>query len=60
MASTRLNELNFNSDWVEAQLAHTDSNSVRRTYNNAEYLDQRVKMMQYWADYLDKLKDSVK
>ena len=56
MASTRLNELNFNSDWVEAQLAHTDSNSVRRTYNNAEYLDQRVKMMQSWADYLDKLK----
>ena len=57
MASTRLNELNFNSDWIEAQLAHVDSNSVRRTYNNAEYLEQRVKMMQSWSDYLDNLKN---
>jgi integrase len=57
MASTRLNELNFNSDWVEAQLAHVDSNSVRRTYNNAEYLEQRVKMMQSWSNYLDELKN---
>ena len=56
MASTRLNELGFNRDWVEAQLAHVDGNTVRRTYNNAQYLEQRTEMMQKWSDYLDNLK----
>lgn len=56
MASTRLNELGFNRDWIEAQLAHVDGNTVRRTYNNAQYLEQRTEMMQKWSDYLDNLK----
>jgi len=56
MASTRLNEMGFNRDWVEAQLAHVDSNSVRGIYNNATYIEQRVGMMQDWSDYLDNLK----
>jgi len=51
--STRLNELGFSADWIERQLAHTDSNAVRRTYNHAEYLVDRAKMMQQWADMLD-------
>lgn len=51
--STILNENNFNSDWVERQLSHVEENKVRGTYNKAAYLEQRHKMMQWWADYLD-------
>jgi integrase len=51
--STRLNELGFSSDWIERQLAHAEPNAVRRTYNHAEYLGDRAKMMQQWANILD-------
>jgi integrase len=51
--STRLNELGFPSDWIERQLAHAEPNAVRRTYNHAEYLGDRAKMMQQWSDMLD-------
>ena len=51
--STRLNELGFASDWIERQLAHAEPNAVRRTYNHAEYLGDRSRMMQQWADMLD-------
>lgn len=53
--STRLNEMRFPSDWIERQLAHVEQNAVRRTYNHAEYLEDRAEMMQKWADYLDTL-----
>ena len=56
MASTRLNEMGFNRDWIEAQLAHVDSNTVRGIYNNAIYIEQRTDMMKKWSNYLDKLK----
>jgi len=56
MASTLLHELGWESKLVERQLAHTDKNSVRAAYNHAEYLLERTKMMQFWADYLDGLK----
>ena len=56
--STRLNELGFASDWIERQLAHAEPNAVRRTYNHAEYLGDRAKMMQQWADMLDTWKKS--
>jgi integrase len=56
MASTLLNEKNFNSDHIERQLAHIESNKVREAYNAAEYLPQRRKMMQRWANILDGLK----
>lgn len=56
MASTRLNEMHFNRDHIERQLAHSDANDVRAAYNYAEYLPERTKMMQTWADYLDELK----
>jgi len=56
MASTLLHELGWESKLVERQLAHTDKNSVRAAYNHAEYLPERTKMMQAWADYLDGLK----
>jgi integrase len=58
MASTRLNELGFKSDVIERQLAHCETNKVKAAYNHAEYLQERKKMMQYWSDYLDKLKES--
>lgn len=51
--STRLNEMGFPADWIERQLAHIEPNAVRRTYNQAEYLVERAKMMQQWADMLD-------
>lgn len=55
-ASTILNEQGYNWDWIERQLAHAESNSVRAAYNYAEYLPERRKMMQQWADYLDSLR----
>jgi len=60
MASTLLNEMGWNSDLIERQLAHAERNAVRAAYNRAEYLPERRKMMQAWADYLDKLKSGAK
>lgn len=57
MASTVLNEQGYNRDVIERQLSHEDRNKVRRTYNYAEYLPERRKMMQDWADYLDGLRN---
>jgi integrase len=54
--STRLNEMGYPPDWIERQLAHVEPNAVRRTYNHADYLTDRAKMMRSWADYLDGLK----
>jgi integrase len=56
MASTRLNELGWNPDAIERQLSHRDRDEIRGTYNLAQYLDERRKMMQAWADYLDTLR----
>ena len=56
MASTILNEKGYNRDWIERQLAHTEHDAVRAVYNYAEYLPERRKMMQDWADYLDSLR----
>lgn len=53
--STALNEMGYNEDWIEAQLSHASSSKVRKTYNHAEYVEQRRVMMQDWADYLDSL-----
>ncbi|SBW02831.1 Integrase [uncultured delta proteobacterium] len=56
MASTLLNEQGYNRDWIERQLAHGERNSIRAAYNYAEYLPERRRMMQEWADYLDALR----
>ena len=53
--STILHEQGFNSAWIELQLAHVDKNTIRGTYNHAQYLDQRREMMQWYADYIDSL-----
>ncbi|MFV0443902.1 MAG: tyrosine-type recombinase/integrase, partial [Planctomycetaceae bacterium] len=52
-ASTNLNELGWNSDWIERQLAHVEGNKVRRAYNAAEYIVNRREMMQFYSDWLD-------
>ncbi len=56
MASTLLNEQGWNRDAIERQLAHAERDDIRAAYNYAEHLPERRKMMQAWADYLDKLK----
>ena len=52
-ASTILNSRAFEPDVIEAALAHQDKNVIRRTYNRATYWNQRVKLMQDWADLVD-------
>jgi len=52
--STIMNEKGFNHDHIERQLDHVEKNKVRGTYNKALYLEDRKKMMQWWADYLDR------
>lgn len=51
--STVMNELHWNSDAIEAQLAHVNSQGTRGIYNHAQYLNNRIEMMQHWADWLD-------
>lgn len=58
MASTLLNEQGWNRDAIERQLSHSERNDIRAAYNYAEYLPERRKMMQHWADYLDQLANS--
>ena len=56
-ASTLLNESGkWHPDAIERQLAHIENNDVRRAYARAEHWEERVKMMQWWADHLDTLK----
>jgi integrase len=60
MASTLLNEQGWHRDAIERQLAHAERNNVRAAYNFAEHLPERRRMMQAWADYLDKLASGAK
>ena len=55
VASTILNEAGFRADVIERQLAHCERNEIRGAYNRAEYLAERRKMMQQWANMLDAL-----
>jgi len=56
VASTVLNEHDFQPDVIEAALAHLDNNEVRRAYNRAQYLTQRREMMQWWSDFIEQSK----
>lgn len=53
LASTVLNEREFNHDVIEAALAHVDRNSIRAVYNKAEYLEQRRAMMSWWSEHIE-------
>jgi hypothetical protein len=56
MASTLLNESSlWNHNAIERQLAHTEKDEIRAVYNAAQYLPERRRMMQWWADRLDAL-----
>lgn len=50
--STILHEQGFDSAWIEIQLAHVDKNSIRGTYNHAQYLEQRRKMIQAYSNHV--------
>jgi integrase len=56
IAEEKIPEHGFNSDVIEKCTAHEPKNKVRAAYNRAEYWDQRVALMQWWADFLDKTK----
>jgi integrase len=56
-ARTLLDEvLNYRVEWIEQQLAHEVKDANGRSYNRTRHLEQRRKMMQHWADYLDQLR----
>ncbi|HGJ5858567.1 MAG TPA: tyrosine-type recombinase/integrase [Arsenophonus nasoniae] len=57
--STILNEHGFNKDLIERQLAHVDRNNIRGIYNHAQYLEKRREMMQWFANYIDELTNTV-
>jgi ATP:corrinoid adenosyltransferase len=59
MASSFLHEKGFVSDVIERQLAHVETNKVKAAYCHAEYLEQRIVLMQAWSNYLDDLKSNV-
>jgi integrase len=54
LASTTLNEQGFDSDVIEAALAHIDKNAIRAAYNRADYIKRRRVMMQWWSDHIEK------
>ncbi len=56
-ASTMLNEAGFPADVIERQLAHAPRNKVRAAYNRAAYLEERRRMMRWWADHIDALRE---
>jgi integrase len=61
MARTILDEvLQVRTDYIEAQLAHRVRDPLGRSYNRTQHLNERRKMMQTWADYLDGLKQGAK
>lgn len=51
--STVANEHGHDADVIERHLAHAERNEVRAAYHRSAYLPQRVKLMQWWADYLE-------
>lgn len=56
-ASTLLNEKGYRGEVIEAQLAHAENDQVRAAYNRAQYMPERIRMMQDYADYLDALRE---
>lgn len=53
LASTTLNEQGFDSDLIEAALAHVDKNAIRAAYNRAEYISRRRVMMNWWSNHIE-------
>lgn len=53
LASTTLNEEGFDSDLIEAALAHVDDSQVRSAYNRTDYLERRRPMMDWWSKHIE-------
>lgn len=53
LASTTLNEQDFDRDLIEASLAHVDDNQVRSAYNRTDYLERRLPMMSWWSEHIE-------
>jgi hypothetical protein len=53
IASSTLNEEQFNPDVIEAALYHLDPNEQRRTYNRTDYFNQRCVMMEWWSNRIE-------
>ena len=60
MARTELGELGYPREWLEIQLAHLVGDETERAYNKAQFLPQRTKMMQDWANHLEQLRKGAK
>ena len=60
VASTELHEMGYPHEHIELQLAHMERNKVSAAYNHAKYVPQRKKMMQDWADCLERLRTLIK
>jgi integrase len=60
IASTILHEQGYPHEYIELQLAHAPRNAVSAAYNHALHLKARTKMMQDWANYLEKSQRGVK
>jgi len=56
-ASTLLNEMGYDPDVIELQMAHMSRDRIRATYNKAQWMEKRIQMMQEWADYIDGLRN---
>lgn len=52
IASTAMNEAGINPDVIEAALAHSDKNEVRRAYNRSSYITHRIDLMQWWGTFV--------
>lgn len=53
--STIKERLNYRHEVIDLQLAHAKANKIQAAYDRAKFLDERRKMMQDWADYLDSI-----
>ena len=58
-ASTTLNEMGYNSDAIERQLAHSEQNKVKAAYNRSEYMEERVKIMCDWSHFVKTQNENV-
>jgi len=58
-ASTTLNEMGYNSEAIERQLAHTEQNKIKAAYNRSEYIEQRIELMSKWSDYLASISNKI-
>jgi integrase len=52
VVSTWANERGYNADAIERQLAHVPKDKVRGIYNRAEFMPERRRMLQDWADWM--------